>query len=283
VTDREIHPGKSFPRGAFYDGAGVNFAVYSRVATRVEVCLFDPNEPSREIDRFDLPETSDFVWHGYVPGLEPGALYGFRVHGPYEPNQGHRCNPNKLLVDPYAKAIHGDVDWHGPADAFAHADRIAVMERGRIVQTGTPADVVLEPSTAFVAEFSGAELLLAGRVRSRDDDLVEVVLSGGVVLWAVAAARDIAEGAGVHVAYRPEDITLVREDVALATSAVNRFEVIVDAVIPAGALVRVRLAGDVPLTALVTARSLATLGLERGVRVWAHLKAAALRAYRAQT
>ncbi|HMI85419.1 MAG TPA: glycogen debranching protein GlgX [Polyangiaceae bacterium] len=114
MTDREIHPGRPNPRGASYDGAGVNFTVYSRVATRVEVCLFDAADPMREIDRFDLPETTDFVWHGYVPGLEPGTLYGFRVHGPYEPRQGHRCNPNKLLVDPYAKAIHGDVDWRGP-------------------------------------------------------------------------------------------------------------------------------------------------------------------------
>jgi isoamylase len=122
VTDREIHPGKSFPRGAFYDGVGVNFAVFSRVASRVEVCLYDPAEPTREIDRFDLPETTDFVWHGYVPGLEAGTLYGFRVHGPYAPTQGHRCNPNKLLVDPYAKAIHGDVDWHGPVLGYAPND-----------------------------------------------------------------------------------------------------------------------------------------------------------------
>ena len=122
MTNRAIHPGRSVPRGAFYDGAGVNFALYSRVATRVEVCLFDAAEPTREIDRFDLPETTDFVWHGYVPGLEPGALYGFRVHGPYEPHQGHRCNPNKLLVDPYAKAIHGDVDWRGPVLGYKVSD-----------------------------------------------------------------------------------------------------------------------------------------------------------------
>ena len=122
MTDREIHPGKPFPRGASYDGMGVNFAIYSRVATRVEVCLFDANEPSRETQRFDLPETTDFVWHGYVPGLEPGALYGFRVHGPYAPTQGHRCNPNKLLVDPYAKALHGDVDWRGPVLGYKVSD-----------------------------------------------------------------------------------------------------------------------------------------------------------------
>jgi len=112
VSEREVWPGKSNPRGASYDGMGVNFALYSRAATRVEVCLFDPSNPAQEIDRFDLPEATEFVWHGYVPGLEPGALYGFRVHGPYAPNQGHRCNPNKLLLDPYGKQVVGDLNWN---------------------------------------------------------------------------------------------------------------------------------------------------------------------------
>ena len=99
---REVWPGKPYPRGATFDGTGVNFAVFSQVATRVEVCLFDPQNPSREVERFDLPAMTDDVWHGYVPGLEPGTLYGLRVHGPYEPQKGQRCNPYKLLVDPYA-------------------------------------------------------------------------------------------------------------------------------------------------------------------------------------
>jgi glycogen operon protein len=119
---RDVWPGKPFPRGASFDGAGVNFAVHSRVATRVEVCLFDPNDPGREVERFDLPETTDFVWHGYVPGIEPGTLYGLRVHGPYEPLQGHRCNPHKLLVDPYAKALFGEVDWKQPVTGYRPGD-----------------------------------------------------------------------------------------------------------------------------------------------------------------
>ncbi|HXI59968.1 MAG TPA: glycogen debranching enzyme GlgX, partial [Polyangia bacterium] len=122
AAGREVWPGKSFPRGATFDGAGVNFAIYSRVASRVEVCLYDPNDPARETGRFDLLEVNDFVWHGYVPGLEPGALYGFRVHGPYQPEQGHRCNPNKLLVDPYAKALHGEVDWKAPVQGYTPGD-----------------------------------------------------------------------------------------------------------------------------------------------------------------
>jgi isoamylase len=115
---REVWPGNPYPRGATYDGAGVNFAVFSQVATRIEVCLYDPWEPSREVDRFELPEVTDFVWHGYVPGMEPGALYGVRVHGPYEPHKGHRCNPAKLLVDPYAKALYGEVDWSQPVFGY---------------------------------------------------------------------------------------------------------------------------------------------------------------------
>ncbi|WP_375756011.1 glycogen debranching protein GlgX [Corallococcus exercitus] len=117
-SKREIWPGKPWPRGATFDGSGTNFAVYSQVATRVEVCLFDRADPTREIERFDLPMSTEFVWHGYVPDLEPGTLYGLRVHGPYEPEKGHRCNPHKLLVDPYAKALYGEVDWKQPVFGY---------------------------------------------------------------------------------------------------------------------------------------------------------------------
>ncbi|MFL5348592.1 MAG: glycogen debranching protein GlgX [Hyalangium sp.] len=123
--EMEVWPGKPYPRGATYDGTGVNFAVYSQVATRVEVCIFDPNHPAQELARFDLPEVTEFVWHGYVPGMEPGTLYGLRVHGPYDPLQGHRCNPHKLLVDPYAKALFGEVDWKQPVFGYTlgHKDQ----------------------------------------------------------------------------------------------------------------------------------------------------------------
>ena len=115
---RQTRPGKPYPLGATFDGRGVNFAVFSRVATRVEVCLYDPAIRTREIDRFDLPEVSEHVWHGYVADLRPGTLYGLRVHGPYDPTQGHRCNPNKLLVDPYAKAVWGEIDWKQPVTGY---------------------------------------------------------------------------------------------------------------------------------------------------------------------
>ncbi|MEZ5827426.1 MAG: glycogen debranching protein GlgX [Hyphomicrobiales bacterium] len=104
-----LEPGTPWPLGATYDGRGVNFAVFSAHATRVEVCLFD--EDGSETDRVTLPEYSDEVWHGYVPGLAPGQRYGLRVHGPYAPRDGHRFNPNKLLLDPYARLYAGDLVW----------------------------------------------------------------------------------------------------------------------------------------------------------------------------
>ncbi|HEX3696131.1 MAG TPA: glycogen debranching protein GlgX [Polyangia bacterium] len=144
AAPREIWPGRAFPRGATFDGAGVNFAVYSRVATRVEVCLYDPAHPANETGRFDLLEANDFVWHGYVPGLEPGALYGLRVHGPYQPEQGHRCNPHKLLVDPYAKAVHGQVDWKAAVQGYTTDDPAADLSFDkRDSAAGVPKGVVV--------------------------------------------------------------------------------------------------------------------------------------------
>jgi isoamylase len=107
VPVREGHP---FPLGATWDGLGVNFAVFSAHATRVEVCLFD-NDGNTELERIELPEYTDEVWHGYLPDAHPGTVYGFRVHGPYEPDVGHRFNPNKLLIDPYAKELVGTLKW----------------------------------------------------------------------------------------------------------------------------------------------------------------------------
>ncbi len=115
---REVRPGKPFPRGAHFDGKGVNFAVYSKIATLVEVCLFDAEDPAREVERFALHEGAAHVFHGYVAGLKPGTLYGLRVHGPYEPQRGYRCNPHKLLVDPYARALFGAIDWKQPVFGY---------------------------------------------------------------------------------------------------------------------------------------------------------------------
>ena len=101
-------PGSAYPLGATYDGVGTNFSLFSGVAERVELCLFGAGGTE---ERITLPEMDGFIWHGYLPGVGPGQRYGYRVHGPYDPAAGHRCNPAKLLLDPYAKAIEGHVDW----------------------------------------------------------------------------------------------------------------------------------------------------------------------------
>ena len=106
-----LWPGRPYPLGATFDGAGVNFALFSEHATRVELCIFDSPESKSEKSRIELIEHTDQVWHGYLPDAEPGLLYGYRVHGPYDPGQGHRFNPNKVLLDPYAKAIGRGLTW----------------------------------------------------------------------------------------------------------------------------------------------------------------------------
>jgi isoamylase len=106
-----IQEGKPYPRGATWDGLGVNFAVFSAHATKVELCLFDESG-EKEIERIALPEYTDEVWHGYLPDARPGTIYGYRVHGPYEPKAGHRFNHNKLLIDPYAKGLVGSITWN---------------------------------------------------------------------------------------------------------------------------------------------------------------------------
>ncbi|MDE3128212.1 MAG: glycogen debranching enzyme GlgX, partial [Gemmatimonadota bacterium] len=107
-----VWPGEPHPLGATWDGRGVNVAVFSEHATRVDLCLFDQPGDAAERERVALPERTNNIWHGYFPDLRPGQLYGFRVHGPYEPERGHRCNPAKLLLDPYARAITGTVRWN---------------------------------------------------------------------------------------------------------------------------------------------------------------------------
>jgi glycogen operon protein len=105
-----LREGLPFPLGATWDGLGVNFALFSAHATKVELCLFDSSGKT-ELERIELPERTDEIWHGYLPDAHPGQVYGYRVYGPYEPEQGHRFNPNKLLIDPYAKQLVGKLEW----------------------------------------------------------------------------------------------------------------------------------------------------------------------------
>lgn len=115
----EVWPGKAYPLGATYDGTGTNFGLFSEVADKVELCLFDADGTE---SRVMLPEVDGFVWHGFIPNIEPGQRYGYRMHGPYDPAEGLRCNPNKLLLDPYSKAIDGNFDWNQSLFGYTFGD-----------------------------------------------------------------------------------------------------------------------------------------------------------------
>jgi isoamylase len=149
-----VWPGTAYPLGATYDGTGTNFALFSEVAERVELCLFD--EDGTET-RVALPERDAFVWHGYLPNVGPGQRYGFRVHGPYEPENGHRCNPSKLLLDPYAKAVDGDIDWAqacfsytwGDEDSFNDEDSGPHMSKSVVISPFFDWDHDRHPRTPY--------------------------------------------------------------------------------------------------------------------------------------
>ncbi|MCC7346526.1 MAG: glycogen debranching protein GlgX [Variibacter sp.] len=147
-AERRLSPGSPYELGATFDGRGTNFALFSAHAEKVELCLFDEHG-RREVERIALPERSEDVWHGYLADVAPGQLYGYRVHGPYEPDHGHRFNPNKLLLDPYARQISGrlvlhDVHLgyrhdHPRADlSFDRRDSARSMPKAVVVETGTP-------------------------------------------------------------------------------------------------------------------------------------------------
>src|SRR3954471_1103944 len=106
-----VWPGRPYPLGATWDGVGVNFALFSENGTKVELCLFESRDATKPSHAIPLKERTDQVFHAYLPDVDPGQLYGYRVHGPYEPKAGHRFNPNKLLIDPYAKGLLGSITW----------------------------------------------------------------------------------------------------------------------------------------------------------------------------
>ncbi|UCE32896.1 MAG: glycogen debranching protein GlgX [Burkholderiales bacterium] len=140
-----VWPGRPYPRGATWDGEGVNFALFSEHAERVELCVFDA-DGRRELQRIELREQTDQVWHCYLPQARPGLVYGYRVHGPYRPEEGLRFNPTKLLLDPYAKALCGTVRWHNALFgyvighrredlSFDRRDSAPFMPKARVVET----------------------------------------------------------------------------------------------------------------------------------------------------
>src|SRR6187431_759018 len=131
-------PGTAYPLGATFDGNGTNFAIFSEAAERVELCLFDEDGTETKVE---LTEVDAYVWHAYLPGVQPGQRYGYRVHGEWDPATGQRCNPAKLLLDPYAKATCGDIKWgqslfsyeFGDPDSFNDDDSAADMMLGVVI------------------------------------------------------------------------------------------------------------------------------------------------------
>jgi isoamylase len=146
----KVWPGQPYPLGATWDGAGVNFALFSENATGVELCLFDSIDAERESCRVTLNEHTDLVWHAYLPEARPGQLYGYRVHGAYEPQAGHRFNPHKLLVDPYAKAIAGDIKWDDSVFGYSIGDERADLSFDeRDSAPYVPKCVVVDPAFSW--------------------------------------------------------------------------------------------------------------------------------------
>src|SRR6201987_3824301 len=125
-----VWPGTPYPLGATYDGAGTNFSVFSEVAETVELCLIAKDGTE---ERIHLDEVDGFVWHQYMPAITPGQRYGFRVHGPWDPAAGHRCDPSKLLLDPYGKAFDGDFEFTQALFSYDLA-----VAKANPTETGTP-------------------------------------------------------------------------------------------------------------------------------------------------
>jgi isoamylase len=143
----KVCPGRSYPLGATWDGEGVNFALFSENAERAELCLFESPEGRSETTRIKMPEHTDRVWHVYLPDMSPGQLYGYRVHGPYEPIKGHRFNPSKLLMDPYAKAIAGNIQWNDSLFGYdvSHPEKDESKDE-RDSASHVPKCVVIDPA-----------------------------------------------------------------------------------------------------------------------------------------
>ncbi len=173
TSDTTITAGRAFPLGATFDGDGVNFAAFSAHATRMELCLFS-EDGKKEVSRIDLPERDGDVWHGYISGLHPGQMYGYRAHGPYEPSEGHRFNAHKLLIDPYAKKLTGQpvlhnalygYQWKKGDLSFDRRDSARYMPRSVVVDPAfswgedTPPATPVDESVIYEAHVKGLTAL----------------------------------------------------------------------------------------------------------------------------
>jgi glycogen operon protein len=153
-ANHPVREGLPRPLGVSWDGNGANFALFSAHATGVELCLYDESG-TEETARFDLPEFTNEIWHGYIPGIEPGTLYGYRVHGPYEPDQGQRFNPNKLLLDPYATGYAGELRWDPAVFGYQLESGDDTTFDERDSAPFMPKCVVIDPSFAWKQERQG--------------------------------------------------------------------------------------------------------------------------------
>src|SRR5208282_1947234 len=143
-----LWPGHPYPLGATWDGAGVNFAIFSENATKVELCLFDSPDAEQEAHRLRFKEYTDKVWHAYLPDVLPGQLYGYRIHGPYEPDKGHRFNANKIVLDPYCRSIGRELRWADELFGYRVGDAAADLKFDeRDSAASAPLGVVID--TAF--------------------------------------------------------------------------------------------------------------------------------------
>src|SRR5262245_33269034 len=142
-----VWPGQPYPLGATWDGQGVNFAIFSENATAVDLCLFNRESDAVESFKISMRERTDHVWHCYLPDVRPGQFYGYRVHGPYAPGSGNRFNAAKLLIDPYAKAITGAIEWSNDLFAYEPGSPHEDLEPDEDNSAGgVPKCVVIDPA-----------------------------------------------------------------------------------------------------------------------------------------
>ena len=181
-----ILAGQAYPLGATFDGDGVNFAVFSEHATRVTLCLFD--DAGIETQVFVLPERDGHIWHGYIPGMRPGQQYGYRMHGPYKPQEGHRFNHNKLLIDPYAKRLTGHPIWNDALFGYQvdHADADLSFD-ARDSAPYMPRSVVVDPAFTW------------GTKVGPNHELQDTIIYEAHVKGLTAGRKDI-ENAGTYLA-----------------------------------------------------------------------------------
>ncbi len=223
-----VDAGSPLPLGATWDGRGVNFALFSAHAERVQLCLFD-HTGQREIDRIDLPEYTHEVWHGYLPDARPGLLYGYRVFGPYEPRMGQRFNPNKLLIDPYAKALHGKLAWSDAHHGYRVGSKQADLSFDRRDNArGMPKCAVVDPAYTWGRDRGPAtpwsetilyELHVRGFTMQRAD--VPVALRGGFAALAHPAVTRHLRRLGVTAIELLPIHAFVDERVLVERSLVN--------------------------------------------------------------